>query len=100
MIESSRYYDPPKVVIELNGQHLRVLDKAMERYNFKDVESLISFSVALLDLSENKTFGIFMDGRRQAVSPQDHLLNSDNSIDNIKFGDLLARQFPRIPCDN
>ncbi len=59
-----------------NGD-LEKLKQAIEKWEFKDYQSLIRFSVSLLLLTENKSITIKMKGVQTDIQPAIDLLKSN-----------------------
>jgi hypothetical protein len=58
-----------------NGD-LDKLEKVLEKWSFKDYQSLVRFSVSVLLLAEDKSIGIKMKGMQKEIQPASDLLKS------------------------
>lgn len=68
--------DDPKLKITINNGDLAALDRAMKKWDFKDEESLLKFSIAVLLSANGKALYTKTDeGKKQTLSPVDTLLN-------------------------
>jgi hypothetical protein len=63
-----------KLILELDNGDLREFDKVMEKWSFKDHQSLVRFALSLLVLNENKSFPIKVDNQDRDIIPAPHLL--------------------------
>jgi hypothetical protein len=66
--------DGSKLILELDNGDISKLEEAMEKWNFKDHQSLIRFMVSMLILNEGKSFSLRIDGRQQDIIPSADLL--------------------------
>lgn len=56
-----------------NGDYTEFI-KALEKWNFKDHQSLLRFAISLLALNENNYFPLKVDGIARDVVPASHLI--------------------------
>lgn len=63
-----------KLILEIDNGDLVKLDEVMEKWSFKDYQSLLRFSISVLILSENKSISIKLEGRQQDITPASDLL--------------------------
>ena len=71
-VQSKREND--KLILELDNGDLREFDKVMEKWSFKDHQSLVRFAISLLVLNENKSFSVKIDNQSQDIIPAAHLI--------------------------
>lgn len=63
--------------LHIDNGDLDKLQQAMEKWSFKDYQSLIRFSVSILLLTENKSISIKMNGTQKDIQPASDLLKQD-----------------------
>ncbi len=63
-----------KLILEIDNGDLAKLNEVMEKWSFKDYQSLLRFSVSILLLNEAKSFGLKIDGTQQEIIPAKELL--------------------------
>lgn len=73
IIENS---DPSKIILEIDNGDKEKLEQALEKWNFKDHQSLLRFAVSVLLLTEDHTLWINKDGNHKEIQPSDDLINS------------------------
>ncbi len=75
--------DDPKLNIIMNNGDLGGLDRAMKKWNFKDEESLLKFSIAvLLSAKDGSLYTRMDDGKKQTLSPVENLLKTPEDSTN------------------
>jgi len=72
------------LILELDNGDLTKLDAAMEKWHFKDYQSLLRFVVSMLILNETTSFTLQMDNRQQDVVPSADLLKEKRNYDGSK----------------
>ncbi len=63
-----------KLILELDNGDCREFEKVMEKWSFKDHQSLMRFAISLLVLNENRHFPVKVDDKNRDVIPASHLL--------------------------
>jgi len=63
-----------KLIIELDNGELREFEKVMDKWHFRDYQSLMRFAISLLVLNENKSFPIRIDNESTDIMPAAHLI--------------------------
>ena len=63
-----------KLILELDNGDLREFDKVMDKWKFKDHQSLMRFAISLLVLNENKSFPVKIDNQSTEIVPAPHLI--------------------------
>jgi hypothetical protein len=63
-----------KLILEIDNGDLTKLDDALQKWNFKDYQSLLRFSVSMLILNEDRSFSIKRNGEQKSVVPASDLL--------------------------
>jgi hypothetical protein len=66
-----------KLHLIIDNGDLDKLDLVLDKWSFKDYQSLIRFSVSLLLLTEDKSISIKMKGLQKEVQPAADLLNEE-----------------------
>ena len=71
-----------KLILEINYGDLTKLKEAMQKWGFKDYQSLLRFGVSLLLLAEDNFFIIRMNGVLEKVAPIDqyHFMKYDQPL--------------------
>ena len=54
------------------------LREILEKWHFKDYESVLTFMISLVVLNEAPSFGILLDERHQDIAPAHDLLQPKN----------------------
>lgn len=67
-----------KLILEIDGKELAVLEEVMGKFSFKDCQSLIRFALSMLVLNETKVFSITIEGFPRDITPAAHLLKGEN----------------------
>lgn len=65
-----------KLTLEIDNGELKKLKEVMEKWSFKDYQSLQRFMISILFLNEDKSLSIKLDGRQQDIVPASDLLKS------------------------
>jgi hypothetical protein len=65
--------------LSVDNGDLEKLEKALEKWSFKDYQSLIRFSVSVLLLAEDKSIAIKMQGMQKEIQPAQDLLKSSEA---------------------
>lgn len=68
--------DKDKLILELDNGDRTKFKQIMDKWNFKDEQSLLRFAMSLLILNENDYFGVKIDGRDKDVIPAEDYLKS------------------------
>lgn len=68
-----------KLILEIDNGDLEKLDKALNKWNFKDYQSLLRFAVSVFILSDNNSISMQMDGVQQTITPAPDFLKSDEN---------------------
>lgn len=63
-----------KLFLEIDNGELKKLDEVMEKWAFKDYQSLIQFAISILVLNEDRSVSIKRDGILQTFAPATDLL--------------------------
>jgi len=71
----------PRLVADIDNGDLQAINLLMEKYNFKDHESLVRFAFGALLESEDKTIYVKKDGEMRSLRPAKKLLNSTDTED-------------------
>ena len=58
-----------KLILELDNGDYDKLIECMEKWSFKDHQSMLRFAMSVLLVSEDRSLSIKMDGRQQAIAP-------------------------------
>lgn len=66
--------EPRKISLEIDNGDLEAITDVMEKYNFKDEESMIRFILFVLLKSENNTVYIDEGEKKVSLTPAAHLL--------------------------
>lgn len=66
--------DPKKISLEIDNGDLQAITEVMEKYIFKNEESMIRFILFVLIKSENNTVYIDEGEKKVALTPAKHLL--------------------------
>jgi hypothetical protein len=63
-----------KLTLELDNGDYKKFKQAMEKWNFKDEQSLMRFVVSILVLSEDKIINVKIDNDQKNIVPADDFL--------------------------
>jgi hypothetical protein len=74
-VESTR--DKDQLTLKLNNGDLREFDRVMEKWHFKDHQSLMRFAISLLVLNENNFFSVKIDNQHRDVIPTSDLIKEN-----------------------
>jgi hypothetical protein len=66
-----------KLHLIIDNGDLDKLDQVLDKWSFKDYQSLIRFSVSLLLLTEDKSISIKMKGSQTEIRPASELLKEE-----------------------
>ncbi len=69
--------DDEKLHLIIDNGDLDKLDQALDKWSFKDYQSLIRFSVSLLLLTEDKSISIKMKGSQTEIRPAQELIKEE-----------------------
>jgi hypothetical protein len=76
-IKSTHSSDGTKLTLELDNGDKNALQQILERWNFKDEQSLLRFAMsAMITTSENAITITKKDGELQKIAPVDEFLNN------------------------
>lgn len=68
-----------KLILEIDNGDLDKINKAMEKWAFKDYQSLLRFAISVFILSDDNSISMKMDGTQQTITPApDFLKPSEN----------------------
>ena len=73
-----------KLILELDNGDVVKLEEVMNKWGFKDHQSLIRFVVSMLILNEDNSFSLRIDGRQQNVIPSADFLKYGGAHDGTK----------------
>lgn len=68
-----------KLVLTLDNGDYAEFKKVMDKWDFKDHQSLMRFALTLLTLNENNYFPIKLDNQPRDITPAPHLLKAKNN---------------------
>lgn len=71
-VKSSVNKDQLTLILD-NGDYIEFM-KTLEKWNFKDHQSLLRFAISLLVLNENNYFPLKVDGISRDIVPASHLI--------------------------
>ena len=66
--------------LEINNGELNKLREILEKWEFSDYSSLLSFMISLVVLNESKSFKILLDGIQQEIAPSADLLLKQDAL--------------------
>lgn len=75
MIKSNAVGD--KVTIEMDNGHKKALDSIVQKWNFKDVNSALSFALAVLVQADEPQLKIRSEGKDAVYVPQKEVLKEN-----------------------
>ena len=64
-----------KITLEIDNGDKEKLEKVLEKWNFKDHQSLFRFAISILYLTEDNTLWINEKGEPNKIQPSDDLIN-------------------------
>jgi len=68
------------LLLEINNGELNKLRETLEKWEFRDYSSLLSFMISLVVLNESKSFKILLDGIQQDIAPSPDLLLKQDAL--------------------
>ncbi len=63
-----------KLILEVDNGDLEKLDQCMERWSFKDHQSMLRFAMSILLVTEDQSIWIKSGGKQDAIAPIRDLL--------------------------
>lgn len=67
-----------KLILELDNGDKTKIEEALKKWNFKDMQSLLRFSVSVLLETEDKALWIKSNGESTLIAPAKHSIRGDN----------------------
>ena len=65
-----------KLILDIDNGDLVKLNEVLEKWSFKDYQSLLRFSISLLLLNEEKYITIKLDGEKKDLVPSKDLIKA------------------------
>ncbi len=65
-----------KLILDVDNGDLVKLNEVLEKWSFKDYQSLLRFSISLLLLNEEKYITIKLDGEKKDLVPSKDLIKA------------------------
>ncbi len=67
-----------KLILELDNGDKTKIEEALKKWNFKDMQSLLRFSVSVLLETEDKALWIKSNGESTLIAPAKNSIRGDN----------------------
>jgi len=87
-----------KLCLEIDNGELYSIKEVIKKWNFKDIQSFLRFSVSLLLKTERPVLYIDINGSPEGRIPAKHLLKESNSVESAKHPSIETSEPKETPA--